>query len=60
MVEGKKDKSSFCGKLISDKEKLSWEALKFALDLHKPPRIKSNLRFSWIIKNLERKYSWLD
>ncbi len=47
MVEGKEDKSSFCGKLISNKERFSWEALKYALDLHEPPRIKNNIRFSW-------------
>ncbi len=38
MVEGKENKSSFCWKLISDKERLLWEALKFALDFHEPPR----------------------
>ncbi len=47
MVERKENKSSFCGKLISDKKRLSWEALKSSLDLHKPPRIKNNLKFSW-------------
>jgi hypothetical protein len=47
MVEGKEGKSSFCGKLIFDKERFFGEALKFSLDLHKPPRIKNNLRFSW-------------
>jgi hypothetical protein len=47
MVEGKENKSSFCRKLIYDKEMFSWEALKSSLDLHKPPRIKNNLRFSW-------------
>jgi hypothetical protein len=33
MVEGKEDKSSFCGKLIFAKKKLSWEALKSTLNL---------------------------
>jgi hypothetical protein len=45
MVEGKENKSSFCGKLISDTKRFSWEALKSSIDLHKPPRIKNN--FSW-------------
>jgi hypothetical protein len=31
MVEDKEDKSSMCGKLISNKEKNSWDALKLAL-----------------------------
>lgn len=47
MVEGKEDKFSFCGKLVFDKKRFFWEALKFSVDLHKPPRIKSNLRFLW-------------
>jgi hypothetical protein len=47
MVEGKEDKSSFCGKLIFAKKRLSWEALKSAFDLHEPPRAKGSLRFSW-------------
>ncbi|KAH8936616.1 hypothetical protein BDL97_17G094500, partial [Sphagnum fallax] len=47
MVEGKENKSSFCGKLISDKKRFYWEALKSSLDLHEPSRIKKNLKFSW-------------
>jgi hypothetical protein len=44
MVEDKEDKSSMCGKLIPNKERLLWYALKLALEIHEPTR--SN-KLSW-------------
>jgi hypothetical protein len=33
MVELREDKSSVCGKIISERERLSWGALKLVLDI---------------------------
>jgi hypothetical protein len=47
MVEDKEDKSSMCGKLIPNKERFSWDALKLALEIHEPTRSNRSLKFSW-------------
>jgi hypothetical protein len=47
MVEDKKDKFSMCGKLIPNKERFSWDALKLALEIHKPTRSNRSLKLSW-------------
>jgi hypothetical protein len=47
MVEKKKDKSSMCGKLIPNKERVSWDALKLALEIHEPTRSSKSLKLSW-------------
>ncbi len=41
MVEEKEDKSSMCVNLISYEEKISWQALKFALDVGEPLKTRS-------------------
>ncbi len=46
MVENK-DKSSMCGKLIPNKERFSWDALKLALEIHEPTRSSRSLKLSW-------------
>lgn len=47
MVEHKKDKSSTCGKKISNKQILSWEVFKLTLDMSEPTRSMENLKYSW-------------
>jgi hypothetical protein len=47
MVEDKEDKSSMCGKLIPNKERFSWDALKSALEIHEPTRSNRSLKLSW-------------
>jgi len=47
MVEDKVDKSSMCGRLIPNKERLLWDALKLALEIHESTRSNRNLKFSW-------------
>jgi hypothetical protein len=47
MVEDKEDKFSMCGKLIPNKERILWDALKLALEIHEPTRSNSSLRLSW-------------
>ncbi len=47
MVENKEDKSSMCGKLIPNKERFSWDALKLALEIHEPTRSNRSLKLSW-------------
>jgi hypothetical protein len=47
MVEHKEDKSLACGKIISNKKKLSWEALKLTLDVSEPTKSMENLKYSW-------------
>ncbi len=47
MVEDKEDKSSMCGKLIPNKERLLWYALKLALEIHEPTRSNKSLKLSW-------------
>jgi exonuclease III len=47
MVEDKEDKFSMCGRLIQNKERLLWDALKLALEIHEPTRSNRNLKFSW-------------
>ncbi len=47
MVEDKEDKSSMCGKLIPNKERFSWDALKLALEIHEPTRSNKSLKLSW-------------
>jgi hypothetical protein len=47
MVEDKEDKSSMCGKLISNKEIFSWDALRLALEIHEPTRSNRSLKLSW-------------
>jgi hypothetical protein len=52
MVEDKEDnKSSMCGKLIPNKEKFLWDALKLALKIHEPTRFNKSLKFSWDNQN---------
>jgi hypothetical protein len=46
MVEDK-DKSSMCGKLIPNKERFSWDALKLALEIHEPTKSNKSLKLSW-------------
>ncbi len=46
-VEDKEDKSSMCGKLIPNKEKFSWDALKLALEIHEPTKSNRSLKLSW-------------
>ncbi len=46
MVEDKEDKSSMCGKLIPNKERFSWDALKLALEIHEPTRSNRSLKLS--------------
>jgi hypothetical protein len=36
-----------CGKLIPDKERFLWDALKLALEIHEPTRSNKNLKLSW-------------
>jgi len=47
MVEHKEDKLLACGKIISNKEWLSWKALKLALDVSQPIRSMENVKYSW-------------
>lgn len=47
MVKHKEDKSSTCGKIISNKFFLSWEALKLTLDVSEPTKSMENLKYSW-------------
>jgi hypothetical protein len=47
MVEDKEDKFSMYGKLIPNKEKLSWDALKLAFEIHEPTRSSKSLKLSW-------------
>jgi hypothetical protein len=46
MVEDKENKFSMYGKLIPNKEKLSWDALKLALEIHEPTRSSESLKLS--------------
>ncbi len=46
MVENKENKFSMYGKLIPNKEKLSWDALKLALEIHEPTRSSKSLKLS--------------
>jgi len=46
MVENK-DKSSMCGKLIPNKERFSWDALKLALEIHEPTRYNKSQKLLW-------------
>lgn len=41
MVEQKEDKSSMCENLISYKENIYWQALKFALDVGEPSKTRN-------------------
>jgi hypothetical protein len=43
MVELKEDKSSVCGKIILERERLSWGALKLVLDISEPVRSEKSL-----------------
>ncbi len=47
MVEDKEDKFSMCGKLIPNKKRFSWDALKLALEIHEPTRFNRSLKLSW-------------
>jgi exonuclease III len=47
MVEDKEDKSSMCEKLIPYKERLLWDALKLASEIHEPTGSNKSLKFSW-------------
>jgi len=47
MVEDKEDKSSMCGKLIPNKERFLWDALKLAFEIHDPTRSNKSLKLSW-------------
>jgi hypothetical protein len=47
MVEDKEDKSLMCGKLIPNKERFLWDALKLALEIYEPTRSNKSLKFSW-------------
>jgi hypothetical protein len=47
MVELKEDKSSVCGKIISERERLSWGALKLVLDISETVRSEKSLIYSW-------------
>jgi hypothetical protein len=47
MVEHKEDKLLACGKIISNKDWLSWKALKLALDVSEPIRSMENVKYSW-------------
>jgi hypothetical protein len=62
MVEHKEDKLLACGKFISNKEWLSWEALKLALDVSELTRSVENLKYSWdnLQSNNERIMARLD
>jgi hypothetical protein len=46
MVEDKEDKFSMYEKLIPNKERLSWDALKLALEIHEPIRFSKSLKLS--------------
>jgi hypothetical protein len=47
MAKHKKDKSSTSGKIISNKEILSWEVFKLTLDMSEPARSMENLKYLW-------------
>jgi hypothetical protein len=47
MFENKEDKFSMYKKLIPNKERLSWDALKLALEIHEPTRSNKSLKLSW-------------
>jgi dimeric dUTPase (all-alpha-NTP-PPase superfamily) len=47
MVEHKEDKLLACGKIISNKKWLSWEALKLALDVSELTKSVENFKYSW-------------
>jgi hypothetical protein len=59
MVEHKKDKSSTCGKKISNKQILSWEVFKLTLDMSEPTRSMENLKYSWDNLQSGKKGLWL-
>ncbi len=47
MVEKVEDKTSKCGKMISNCEKMAWEGLKTLLQVEEPKRSTRSLRSSW-------------
>ncbi len=47
MVECHENKSSMCGKLTLEKDKLSLELLKFFLGIQEPTRIERGLKYYW-------------
>jgi hypothetical protein len=47
MFEDREDKFSMYRKLIPNKERLSWDALKLALEIHEPTRSSKSLKLSW-------------
>ncbi len=55
MVEDKEDKSLMCGKLIPNKERSLWDALKLALEIHEPTRSNRSLKLSWDNQKSKRK-----
>jgi hypothetical protein len=58
MVEDKEDKSSMCGKLIPNKERFLWDALKLALEIHEPTRSNISVKPSWDNQNEWRKENY--
>jgi hypothetical protein len=47
MVECHENKSSMCGKLTLEKEKLFLELLKLFIGIQEPTRIERGLKYSW-------------
>jgi hypothetical protein len=47
MVECHENKSSMCGKLTLEKEKLSLELRNFFLGIQEPTRIEGGFKYSW-------------
>jgi hypothetical protein len=47
MVETQANKSSICGRLIGNQEKLAWEGLKSDLNIADPFQRQRGLKFSW-------------
>jgi hypothetical protein len=55
MVEHKENKSSMYGKLIPNKKKLLWDALKLALEIHEPTRSSKSLKLSLDILRMQER-----
>jgi hypothetical protein len=47
MVEFRKDKMSFCGQLLTNKEKLYWEIVEIGLNIEDTFTLTNSFKFSW-------------
>ena len=47
MVESSADKSSMCGRLVGDQERIAWDSLKSTLSIEDTFLPRQSLRFSW-------------